>query len=83
MSRQAQAERERQVASFWHCGDEISASSRKLQGLYQQPVALHLRAMNMLYEAIKEKANGDCPLLSSGNNGLGGMLGLRHIHQKQ
>src|SRR5664280_147968 len=41
------------------------------------PVALHLRAMNMLYEAIKEKgAMVVVPSTAVETMGLGGMLGV-------
>ena len=40
------------------------------------PVALHLRAMNMLYEAIKEKGSTVIvPSSAVETMGLGGMLG--------
>jgi len=79
MSRQAQAERERQAriilgtaeteiaARFVAAGDEYAA----------HPIALHLRAMNMLYEAIKEK--GSMVIVPSSaveTMGLGGLAGL-------
>jgi hypothetical protein len=58
MSRQAQAERERQARIVLGTAEtEISARFAEASQLYQDnPIALHLRAMNMLYEAIKERA---------------------------
>jgi hypothetical protein len=44
------------------------------------PVALHLRAMNMLYEAIKEK--GSMVIVPSSaveTMGLGGMMGMAAV----
>ncbi len=77
MSRQAQAERERQARII--LGDaetQISSKFAEAARVYQDnPVALHLRAMNMLYEAIKEK--GSMVIVPSSaveTMGLGGML---------
>jgi regulator of protease activity HflC (stomatin/prohibitin superfamily) len=57
MSRQAQAERERQARIILgQAENEISHSFVQAAAAYaENPVALHLRAMNMLYEAVKEK----------------------------
>jgi regulator of protease activity HflC (stomatin/prohibitin superfamily) len=59
MSRQAQAERERQARIILGQAEkEIAESFVQAAGSYaQNSVALHLRAMNMLYEAIKEKGS--------------------------
>lgn len=59
MSRQAQAERERQARIVLGTAEaEISVKFAEASKLYENnPVALHLRAMNMLYEAIKEKGS--------------------------
>lgn len=58
MSMQAQAERERQARVI--LGDserQVAAKFEEAAKTYQDnPVALHLRAMNMLYEGLKEKA---------------------------
>ena len=77
MSRQAQAERERQARII--LGDaetQISSKFAEAARVYQDnPVALHLRAMNMLYEAIKEKgAMVIVPSSAVETMGLGGML---------
>src|SRR4029450_1480184 len=57
MSREAQAERERQARIILGQAEtEISEKFSQAALTYQNnPVALHLRAMNMLYEAIKER----------------------------
>src|SRR5580698_8843934 len=59
MSRQAQAQRERQARIILgQAEQEISNSFVQAAAAYaENPVALHLRAMNMLYEAIKEKGS--------------------------
>jgi len=59
MSRQAQAERERQARIILGTAEtEIAEKFAKAAATYQDnPVALHLRAMNMLYEAIKERGS--------------------------
>lgn len=77
MSRQAQAERERQARIILGQAEtEISNSFVQAAASYaQNPVALHLRAMNMLYEAIKEK--GSMVIVPSSaveTMGLGGSL---------
>ncbi len=77
MSRQAQAERERQARNILGQAEtEISEKFSQAALTYQNnPVALHLRAMNMLYEAIKEK--GSMVIVPSSaveTMGLGGTL---------
>jgi regulator of protease activity HflC (stomatin/prohibitin superfamily) len=77
MSRQAQAERERQARIILGQAEtEISEKFVKAAESYaQNPVALHLRAMNMLYEAIKER--GSMVIVPSSaveTMGLGGTL---------
>ena len=78
MSRQAQAERERQARIVLGTAEtEIAAKFAKASELYRDnPVALHLRAMNMLYEAIKEKgAMVIVPSSAVETMGLGGIMG--------
>ncbi len=78
MSRQAQAERERQARIILGTAEtEISSKFAEAAVAYtNNPVALHLRAMNMLYEAIKEKgATVIVPSSAVKSMGLGGMLG--------
>ena len=77
MSRQAQAERERQARNILGQAEtEISDKFSQAAKTYQDnPVALHLRAMNMLYEAIKER--GSMVIVPSSaveTMGLGGTL---------
>jgi regulator of protease activity HflC (stomatin/prohibitin superfamily) len=77
MSRQAQAERERQARNILGQAEtEIAAKFHQAAQIYENnPTALHLRAMNMLYEAIKER--GAMVIVPSSvveTMGLGGML---------
>ncbi len=77
MSREAQAERERRARTILGLAEtEIADSFAKAAATYQDnPVALHLRAMNMLYEAIKEKgAMVIVPSSAVETMGLGGTL---------
>jgi len=85
MSRQAQAERERQARIILGTAEtEISGKFAQAAQVYQQnPIALHLRAMNMLYEAIKEK--GAMVIVPSSvveTMGLGGMLGTAALSKQ-
>jgi hypothetical protein len=59
MSKQAQAERERQARIILGTAEtEIAAKFVEAARPYQSnPVAVHLRAMNMLYEGLKEKGS--------------------------
>lgn len=82
MSRQAQAERERQARIILGTAEtEISEKFAKAAAVYQDnQIALHLRAMNMLYEAIKEK--GSMVIVPSSaveTMGLGGLMGTASI----
>jgi hypothetical protein len=82
MSRQAQAERERQARIILGTAEtEISAKFAEAAAVYiNNPVALHLRAMNMLYEAIKEK--GSMVIVPSSaveTMGLGGLMGTTSL----
>ncbi len=82
MSRQAQAERERQARIILGTAEtEISEKFAKAAGVYQDnQIALHLRAMNMLYEAIKEK--GSMVIVPSSaveTMGLGGLMGTASL----
>src|SRR5271170_4389458 len=77
MSRQAQAQRERQARIILgQAEQEISNSFVQAATAYaENPVALHLRAMNMLYEAVKEKgAMVIVPSSAVETMGLGGTL---------
>jgi len=82
MSRQAQAERERQARIILGTAEtEIAARFVAAGAEYEnRPVALHLRAMNMLYEAIKEK--GSMVIVPSSaveTMGLGGLSGMTSL----
>jgi uncharacterized membrane protein YqiK len=59
MSKQAQAERERQARIILGTAEiEIASKFVEAAQPYQNnPVAVHLRAMNMLYEGLKEKGS--------------------------
>ena len=77
MSRQAQAERERQARNILGQAEtEIADKFAQAAAIYRNdPTALHLRAMNMLYEAIKER--GSMVIVPSSvveTMGLGGSL---------
>ena len=77
MSRQAQAERERQARNtLGQAETEIADKFAQAAVTYRNdPTALHLRAMNMLYEAIKER--GSMVIVPSSvveTMGLGGSL---------
>jgi len=83
MSRQAQAERERQARIILGQAEtEISEKFAQAALVYRDnPVALHLRAMNMLYEAIKEK--GSMVIVPSSaveTMGLGGSLAVASLN---
>ena len=77
MSREAQAERERRARTILGLAEtDIADSFAQAAATYRDnPVALHLRAMNMLYEAIKER--GSMVIVPSSaveTMGLGGTL---------
>ncbi|HEX6097536.1 MAG TPA: slipin family protein [Thermoanaerobaculia bacterium] len=82
MSRQAQAERERQARIILGTAEtEIASRFVAAAAEYEhRPVALHLRAMNMLYEALKER--GSMVIVPSSaveTMGLGGLSGLTSL----
>jgi regulator of protease activity HflC (stomatin/prohibitin superfamily) len=82
MSREAQAERERRARIILGTAEtEIAEKFGQAALTYQNnPVAMHLRAMNMLYEAIKEKgAMVIVPSSAVETMGLGGMLGTASL----
>jgi regulator of protease activity HflC (stomatin/prohibitin superfamily) len=86
MSRQAQAERERQARIILGQAEtEISEKFVQAAAAYSEnPTALHLRAMNMLYEAIKER--GSMVIVPSSaveTMGLGGSLATAAIGQSK
>lgn len=86
MSQQAQAERERQARVI--LGEaEVQVSEQFAQASLaytDNPVALHLRAMNMLYEAIREKgATVIVPSSAIETMGLGGTLAMSSLAKPQ
>src|SRR5262249_16849232 len=85
MSREAQAARQKQApiilrpphAKIAHSFEEAAKSYR------ENPTALHLRAMNMLYEGLKEK--GALMLIPSSaveSMGMGGLMGSAALRQE-
>jgi len=85
MSREAQAAREKQARII------LGQAELEIAHLFQQaaqsyrdnPTALHLRAMNMLYEGLKEK--GALMLVPSSaveSMGMGGLLGAAAMRQE-
>lgn len=86
MSREAQAERERRARVILGTAEtEIADKFASAAATYKDnPVALHLRAMNMLYEAIKEK--GSMVIVPSSaveTMGLGGSLATAALSKQQ
>jgi regulator of protease activity HflC (stomatin/prohibitin superfamily) len=86
MSREAQAAREKQARIILGQAElEIAHSFREAAKSYHDdPTALHLRAMNMLYEGLKEK--GALMLIPSSaveSMGMGGMLGAAALRQEK
>lgn len=85
MSRQAQAERERQARIILGTAEtEISEKFAAASAVYvNNPTALHLRAMNMLYEGLKEKGSMIIvPSTAVETMGLGGMLGTTALSHR-
>ena len=79
MSRQAQAERERQArVILGESEKQIAASFAEAAEAYRgNPTALHLRAMNMLFEGLKEKgALVIVPSSAVDTMNLGGVMGV-------
>ena len=79
MSRQAQAERERQArVILGESEQQIAASFAEASQAYiNNPTALHLRAMNMLFEGLKEKgALVIVPSSAVDSMNLGGLSGM-------
>jgi regulator of protease activity HflC (stomatin/prohibitin superfamily) len=84
MSRQAQAERERQArVILGESEKQIAASFAEASQAYvDNPTALHLRAMNMLFEGLKEKgALVIVPSSAVDSMNLGGMSGMVSLAQ--
>jgi len=84
MSRQAQAERERQArVILGESEKQIAASfAEAAQAYANNPTALHLRAMNMLFEGLKEKgALVIVPSSAVDTMNLGGLSGITSLAQ--
>jgi regulator of protease activity HflC (stomatin/prohibitin superfamily) len=86
MSREAQASREKQARIILGEAEvEIAHMFETAAKSYEgNPTALHLRAMNMLYEGLKEK--GALMLVPSSaveSMGMGGLLGAAAFRQQQ
>lgn len=86
MSREAQATREKAARIILGEAEmEIAHSFQEAAKSYQgNPTALHLRAMNMLYEGLKEK--GALMLVPSSaveSMGMGGLMGAAALAQSQ
>jgi len=84
MSREAQAAREKQARIILGQAEmEIAHSFQEAAKSYHEnPTALHLRAMNMLYEGLKEK--GALMLIPSSaveSMGMGGLMGAAAMRQ--
>ncbi len=85
MSREAQAAREKQARII--LGEAELAIAHSFQeaakAYHENPTALHLRAMNMLYEGLKEK--GALMLVPSSaveSMGMGGLMGAAALRQQ-
>jgi regulator of protease activity HflC (stomatin/prohibitin superfamily) len=86
MSRQAQAERERQARVILGESEmQIAHSFAEASKAYAtNPTALHLRAMNMLFEGLKEKgALVIVPSSAVDTMNLGGLSGMVSLAQNQ
>ncbi len=86
MSREAQAAREKQARIILGQAEmEIARSFQEAAKAYHDnPTALHLRAMNMLYEGLKEK--GALMLIPSSaveSMGMGGLMGAAALQQQR
>ena len=84
MSREAQAAREKRARIILGEAEvEIARSFETASRVYQDnPTALHLRAMNILYEGLKEKgALMLVPSTAVESMGMGGMLGAAALRQ--
>ena len=86
MSREAQAAREKQARIILGQAEMEIANSfaEAAKSYHQNPTALHLRAMNMLYEGLKEK--GALMLIPSSaveSMGMGGLMGAAALQQQR
>jgi regulator of protease activity HflC (stomatin/prohibitin superfamily) len=86
MSREAQASREKQARIILGQAEvEIAHMfEQAARSYHDNPTALHLRAMNMLYEGLKEKgAMMIVPSTAVESMGMGGLLGAAAMRQQQ
>ncbi|MCP4659750.1 MAG: slipin family protein [bacterium] len=89
MSRQAQAERERQSRIILSNAEtEIAEKFAKASEHYKKnPAALHLRAMNMIFEGLKQKGSmiivPSTAVETMGLGALGGLTSFDRIMAKQ
>lgn len=87
MSKEAQAERERRARVILGTAEtEISEKFSKASELYRNnPVALHLRGMNMLFEGLKEKGSmvivPSSALESMNLGAMGGLVSLAKANE--
>jgi regulator of protease activity HflC (stomatin/prohibitin superfamily) len=86
MSREAQAAREKAARIILGEAELAIAHSfaEASKAYHNNPTALHLRAMNMLYEGLKEK--GALMLIPSSaveSMGMGGLMGAAALQQQQ
>ena len=85
MSREAQAERERQARVILGAAEaEIAHSFAEAARSYaDNPVALHLRGMNMLYESVKERGSTIIvPSSAVDSMNLGGLAGITALARR-
>jgi len=89
MSKQAQAERERQARVILGTAEtEIAEKFAKASEQYKNnPVALHLRGMNMLFEGLKEKGSmvivPSSALESMNLGAMGGLVALAKSNEQE
>ncbi|MBI2685064.1 MAG: slipin family protein [Acidobacteria bacterium] len=84
MSREAQAERERRARIIFGQAETEAAEKFVAASMFyeQHPMALHLRAMNMLYEAMKEKGSMVIvPSTAVESMGLGGQIAMANMNR--
>jgi regulator of protease activity HflC (stomatin/prohibitin superfamily) len=82
MSREAQAERERQARVILGAAEaEIAHSFAEAARSYaDNPIAFHLRGMNMLYESVKERGSTIIvPSSALDSMNLGGLAGITSL----
>jgi regulator of protease activity HflC (stomatin/prohibitin superfamily) len=86
MTREAQAAREKQARIILGQAEQEIAHSfeEAAKSYHNNPTALHLRAMNMRYEGLKEK--GALMLIPSSaveSMGMGGLMGAAALQQRK